>query len=388
MKKPKLLVILPRVPYPLEKGDKLRAYHFIKGLHKSFEISLFALSDQRIDKEIENEISNICDQYRIFNNPFINIVFNAFLFLFNGKPFQLAYFYRRSMKKAIRQEIKNNKPDVIFCQLLRSAEYVKGIDVKKVLDYQDAFSMGMKRRAETSGFLKKCFYSWESKRLRRYESKVSKIFDHTLIISEQDKKALPIMDKEAFVLRNGVDMNYYLPVECEKKYDLLFVGNMSYPPNINAVVYFAKEIMPLLLKNNPKLQFVIAGAKPHAKVKMLASDNIIITGWADDLREYYCRSKIFVAPMLIGTGLQNKLLEAMAMGIPCVTSSLANNALGAKTNKEIIIADTANEMFIAIEKLLENKNHRDEIAENGRILIQKDFSWENQIKQLKQKLEL
>ncbi|MBN2730694.1 MAG: glycosyltransferase [Bacteroidales bacterium] len=383
MNKARIFVILPRVPYPLEKGDKLRAYHLIKGLHKDFNIHLFALHQGLIDQNIEDEISQICDSYTIVKTGWVRILWNSFINVFGRKPFQVAYFYHGKLKRKIDAAIKEEKPDLLFCQLLRTAEYAKGQTLSKILDYQDAFSKGMKRRAETSSPLIRWFYAIESRRLQRYEKKISQDFSETLIISEQDREAMPELAKKPTILRNGVDMNYYTPQQNEEKYDLLFVGNMSYAPNVNAVLYFAKQVMPILLQKYPRLQFVIAGANPHAKVKMLASDNIIITGWADDLREYYSRSKIFVAPMQIGTGLQNKLLEAMAMELPCVTSSLANNALGAEPDKEILIADSPEEYSGKIMLLLEDETLRTEMASLGRKLIQLNYSWEKQISTLK-----
>lgn len=383
MNKARIFVILPRVPYPLEKGDKLRAYHLIKGLHKDFNIHLFALHQGLIDQNIEDEISQICDTYTIVKTGWFRILWNSFINVFGRKPFQVAYFYHGKLKSQIDAAIKEEKPDLLFCQLLRTAEYAKGQTLPKILDYQDAFSKGMKRRAETSSPLIRWFYAIESRRLQRYEKKISQDFSETLIISEQDREAMPELAKKPTILRNGVDMNYYTPQQNEQKYDLLFVGNMNYAPNVNAVLYFAKQVMPILLQKYPRLQFVIAGANPHAKVKMLASDNIIITGWADDLREYYSRSKIFVAPMQIGTGLQNKLLEAMAMELPCVTSSLANNALGAEPDKEILIADSPENYSEKIMLLLEDKTLRAEMASSGRKLIQYNYSWEKQINTLK-----
>ena len=115
---------------------------------------------------------------------------------------------------------------------------------------------------------------------------------------------------------------------------------MSYPPNVNAVMYIAKEIFPLLLKHKPDIKLLIAGATPTNAVKSLANANIHVSGWMDDIRDAYNESSIFLAPLQIGTGLQNKLLEAMSMELPCITSALANNALKACDGEEILIGET------------------------------------------------
>ncbi|MPN02483.1 hypothetical protein SDC9_149699 [bioreactor metagenome] len=135
------------------------------------------------------------------------------------------------------------------------------------------------------------------------------------------------------------------------------------------------------------MELVIAGAKPHSRIRMLASDHVIVTGWVDDPREYYKNSSLFVAPMQIGTGLQNKLLEAMAMQRPCITTPLANNALGARPGTEILIADSPDEWAEIIVTLLANEKERNRIAENGRNFVMRKFSWPAQIETLHQIIE-
>ena len=133
-----------------------------------------------------------------------------------------------------------------------------------------------------------------------------------------------------------MDTEFYKPVKRKKEYDLVFTGNMGYPPNVNSVIFLTEKILPVVRKKMPDIKIMFAGASPDPKVKAVNSENIKVTGWVDDIRNYYAKAKIFIAPMQIGTGLQNKLLEAMAMKIPCISSPLANNALEAEDGKEII----------------------------------------------------
>ncbi len=152
---------------------------------------------------------------------------------------------------------------------------------------------------------------------------------------------------------------------------------MGYPPNIDAAHFIAKEIFPLVLKKIPAATLLIAGANPHASVKSLQSGNINISGWMPDIRESYAASRIFIAPMRIGTGLQNKLLEAMSMELPCITSPLANQALGATVNQDILVGTTAQEYADHIINLLEDPSRAREMAINGFGFVTKNFSWEN-----------
>lgn len=379
MNRKKLFVILPRIPWPIEKGDKLRAYYFLKGLKEHYHITIFALYREKYDQETIAQIEAISDRYFFFRITLFSVFFNALKALFSGQPFQVAYFWRSSMNRAIRKSVNTEKPDAIFCQLIRTAGYARGLNCLKILDYQDTLSLGMKRRAQSSGGLMKVFFNWESRRLIRYEAAVSEWFDHTLIITEQDLEALPCGQDKVHVVPNGVDTIHYQPQPCEKVYDMLFVGNMSYAPNINAMEYFVENVMPSVTQAFPSTELVIAGAKPHGRVKMLASDHVIVSGWVDDLREYYCRSKIFVAPMQIGTGLQNKLLEAMSMEIPCITTSLANNALGASVGNEILVADSPEEWVDAVKMLLNNEEQRRKLALKGKSFVMGRYSWKAQI---------
>ena len=148
--------------------------------------------------------------------------------------------------------------------------------------------------------------------------------------------------------------------------------------------YFVEHVLPGVVERIPDAELVIAGAKPHSRVKMLASDHVIVTGWVDDPREYYKSSALFIAPMQIGTGLQNKLLEAMAMQRPCITTDLANNALGARHGDEILVAENSNEWIELIVALLKNKVECDRIAINGRNFVIDKYSWPAQIEKLTQ----
>ena len=180
---------------------------------------------------------------------------------------------------------------------------------------------------------------------------------------------------EILIIPNGVDHQFYKPRQEEKKYDIVFTGNMSYPPNVNAVDYLANEILPLVWKQIPNAKMYIAGATPDPKVKKAASDRIIVSGWLDDIRDAYAQSRVFIAPMRIGTGLQNKLLEAMSMRLPAITSPLANASLGAKPDEEILIGRNAEEMAQNIITLLTDKEKASQIAQAGFDFTNRVYDW-------------
>ena len=375
----KLFVILSRVPYPLEKGDKLRAFNQIKELSRKHQIVLLALNDTKLDDRAVAELKKYCVSISIVSFSKLTIFFNLVRAFFNGKPLQVGYFYFDKAQKKVDELIAKHKPDHIYCQLIRTAEYIKKYpQIPKTLDYMDVFSKGVERRKSTDPFYMKPFLAMEYRRLLRYEKKVFSYFTTKTIISEQDKSFIPHPQKQDIVVvPNGVDTTYFKPIFHKKEFELLFNGNMNYPPNIESVEYLVEKIMPYVWHRFPNTRLLISGATPNATVLDLASDRVIVTGWVDDIRMNFAKSKILVAPMQISIGLQNKLLEAMAMQLPCITSSLANNALGAKPNEQILVADTPEQYARHIIDLLQNETKAKEIAMNGYQFVIGKFNWLN-----------
>ncbi len=293
-----------------------------------------------------------------------------------GKPLQVGYFYNKPTARKISKLIESIKPDHIFCQLVRVAEYVKNTGIPKTIDYQDVFSAGVNRRSKTSAFYLKPILNIEYKRLLKYEHDVFEIFDNKTIISIPDRDLIPHPEKEKIeIVINGVDTDFFKPMEIDKEYELVFTGNMGYPPNVNAANFLAKEILPVVHQKMPGVKLTIAGATPHQSVQALKSEHVHVTGWVDDIRECYAKAKIFIAPMRIGTGLQNKLLEAMAMKIPSITSELANNALNAKHGDEILVGKTAEDFAKCIIEILEKPDLAQKLAEKGFDFVHQNYNW-------------
>jgi sugar transferase (PEP-CTERM/EpsH1 system associated) len=380
-KKPKLLVVSSRFPYPLEKGDKLRLFYQLKVLSKQYEIILCSLTDVKINEEWLIELSKYCNEIHYFKLNKAKRIINLFFNLFLNQPHQVAYFYQSRIKKHIHSIIDSKKPDAIYCQLIRSAEYVKDIyHIPKTLDYMDALSEGMLKRSKISKFPFNLFYKNEGKRLKKYENYIFDFFDHHTIISEQDKKLITHPNYNSIkIVPNGISdefLNYNCSV-LNKKYDLVFVGNLSYQPNIESCLYLVQQIIPILNRQNIKLKLLISGANPSSKLLKLANDQVTIKGWVDDIKTSYCQGSIFVAPLFIGTGLQNKLLEAMALKLPCITTSLVNNALKAKKNEQLLIANTKDEFVNAIKSIYYNNNLRNSISAEGYKFVKENYNWES-----------
>lgn len=386
----KLLFLTSRFPYPLEKGDKLRAYYLIKSLSKYADIYLFAVNNKKVSEDQLNALSPYCKAIETGIIPVTDSVFSVLKTIPDiNFPFQVSWFYQRRVMEQLKSFTAKHNPDAVFCHLIRMAEYARNLNIQNsVLDYMDTLSQGMERISRKSNFPKNIATASEAKRLATYEKKSMKWFKHHTIISTQDRDWLPVTNKnEVEIIPNGVDPEFYHPLHTEKKYDLVFAGNMNYEPNINSATFLAKQILPSLKPYKKDISLVIAGANPSPKVKSLASDKIHITGWVEDIRKVMASATVMVAPMLISTGLQNKILQAMAMKIPCVISVFANNALNAPPDECVLVAGSSEEFAIQINRLLSDELLRQRIAENAFHFIRKNFIWDEQAQKIMKLLD-
>jgi|TARA_B110000908_G_scaffold19869_1_gene22424 sugar transferase (PEP-CTERM/EpsH1 system associated) len=387
----KMMVITSRFPYPLDKGDKLRAYHQIKELAKECEVHLVSLSNKNIHEKDKNELEKICKSVSIYKLNKLQSVLSLFGALFNKKPFQVALFYNKNIHKKIKKKTREINPNHIYCQLIRCAEYVKDeFDIPKTIDFMDVLSKGIERRISTSPFYLKKILETEAERLKIYENIMFEYFDNHAIISLQDQELIyHVKREEIAIIPNGIDTHFFSPdSKIKKKYTLLFNGNMQYQPNVKSAIYIVTHILPLVKEKIPGVLLLISGTSPTKEVQELASDAVTVSGWMDDIRDAYNQAIIFIAPMQIGTGLQNKLLEAMAMEMPCVTSKLANNALNAKTNDEILIGNSKEEYAELIIKLINDSSKREALGKNGQTYVRNNFNWETSTKKLLESMGL
>lgn len=381
----KIFVLLPRFPYPLEKGDKLRAYNQIKYLSINHEIHLCAINDVKLKDSDKKALEPFCDSIHVLNINRFTIVISILRAFFSGKPLQVGYFYNNRAKRKIKQLLREIQPDHIYCQLIRVAEYVKLQPIAKTLDFQDVFSKGAERRSKTAPFFLRPILRFEYKRLLKYEREIFDYFDNKTIISIPDRDLIPHPEKDKIkVVINGVDTDFFKPMNINKEYDVVFTGNMGYAPNVNAAEYLIKEILPRVHKLRPGTTVTLAGASPHVSVLALKGEFVSITGWVEDIRACYAKARLFIAPMRIGTGLQNKLLEAMAMKIPSITSPLANQALNAVPGEEIMVGDNADELAQIIVDILEDKALAEKISTNGYDFIQRNYNWSAATKELEE----
>lgn len=380
----KLLVVLPRAPWPLEKGDKLRAFHQLRCLSQHFQIYLIALCEGNPHPEALQHLKPFCDEVHIIRLSWPRRILGMVTGLLRGWPLQTGYFYHPKAYRKIKSVLQNHQPDFAYFQLARTGPYARKLSIPVIIDFQDTFSAGILRRKEKAPAWLKPFLHLEYQRLRRYEAALLDRFDQATLISAPDRDLFPHPQRHRIhIIPNGVDFEYFNPEpELAKEPWVLFTGNMNYPPNVDAARFLATEIMPRVWEKRPEIMLILAGATPHPSVRALEGDRVRVTGWVNDMREYYRKARVFIAPMRLGTGLQNKLLEAMAMQLPCITSPLANQALGAEPNREILIGDNAEEFAEHILRLFRDENFARQLALQGYSFVKQHYSWENATNQL------
>lgn len=385
----KLLVVLSRFPYPLEKGDKLRAYHQIRCLSEHHDIFLAAMHDKPVSSDDLQQLKPFCKEIFLLENNNLKRCWNMGRAFFKGLPIQCGLFYNKKNAQKLDEIIQRVHPDHIYCQLFRMAEYVKDYSMPKTLDYQDVFSKGMARRAEKSTGLVKWFFNMEHRRVARYETEIFDRFDHKTIITAVDRDLIPHPRRnEIVVVPNGVEFDKFAYQGEKKEYDLIFSGNMGYAPNVDAAEYLVREILPPLRMKFPNLRVVLCGATPAPRVQALSSDHVIVTGWVDSMTEWYAKSRIFIAPMRMGTGLQNKLLEAMSMHLPCITSPLAAHPLvEAEQHQSVISCSETKDYVVAVTQLLTEENAYNQLADSGYNYVRQFYDWKNAVRILDNLME-
>ncbi len=367
--RPRLLVLLPRFPYPLDQGDRLRAYYQLRDLSQSFEIHLVCTDREPIDADRRAHVLPFCASIQVIHLPLTRVIWNLTVGFFSGLPFQVAYFRHPKAKAALRQLWSKKVPGLLYAQLVRmGANVPDGLPL--YLDFMDAFSAGFQRRAERTRGIVGWLAGWEAKRLKRYEQKMRARAKGCSIISEQDAAALG--GKGIDIVPNGVGETYLAKLPAmAPRYDLIFSGNMGYDPNVKAGLILGHEILPKL----EGATLCLAGSRPAASLRALESQKLEVTGFVDDLRPYLKSSKLFVAPLFTGQGLQNKLLEAMAVGLPVLTTPQCAAALGAEHQVQLWTASTVEEFVTASQQLLADEALRGRLAAAGRALVAERFSW-------------
>jgi polysaccharide biosynthesis protein PslH len=383
--KTKILFLTPRIPFPPIKGDRIRPYYFIKELSRSCNVDLCTFYENHDDLDGIKEMGKYCQKIETVFLPRIRSYLNILLTLFNLKPLQVNYYFSFKMKRKLKEILQREQYDIIHVVLDRMMPYAKIANSNIiVLDHIDALSLNMLRRASAErNIFKKVVFNFEYLLIKRFEENTQCLYNTSLVTSEIDKNFLP--DKNTIIIPNGVDTDYFTSQSKDKDIDLIFTGNMGYFPNVEAALYLAQEILPRLQKRCPQIKIYIVGANPSRKIRALSSNkNITVTGFVDDIRVYLNRAKVFVAPLRSGSGIQNKILEAMACGLPVVTTSYGNAGIKARDNECLVVADSADLFTDKIIALLSSEILGSAIGSKARRYMEEEFSWSSKVKKLEE----
>ena len=393
-----ILYLAHRIPYPPNKGDKIRSFNEIKYLAVNNTVDLICLADDPDDLQYKEALQKYCR--KVFVHP-ISKVWGRIKGLMEfclGKPISTAYFYRKEVQRTVNQWLGSDNYDVLICFSSSVAEYIFRSEYLKragkeaipkrpklIMDFCDVDSDKWLQYSRDANFPLKQIYRAENKRMQEYEKKVYRSFDSTFVVSDLEKetflKYYPDGD-DLVVIKNGVDTEYFSPdhklkepVET-KNPSLVFIGAMDYHANVEGVCWFCREIFSDLLATNPDLQFYIVGRDPAPVVKKLAAlQGVHVIGDVADVRPWYQTADVFVVPLRLGRGVQNKVLEAMAMGKPVVSTSRANAGVSANDNEHLLLGDSAAGFANAVRMLLQDNEKRKLLGHRARNFVLAEYDW-------------
>ncbi|MEZ4526361.1 MAG: TIGR03087 family PEP-CTERM/XrtA system glycosyltransferase [Desulfobacterales bacterium] len=403
----KILYISHRIPYPPNKGDKVRSFNEIKYFSCFHEIDLAALVDNPTDFRYESDLKKYCRNVMLAPlNPLQGKVRGLFR-LFQGQPLSAGYFYSKFLQKKIDLLLSQNDYDAIVCFSSPMAEYLcaskfhsKLFSEKKqpklIMDFCDLDSDKWRQYAGNSAFPLNLIYRMECRLLLEYEKKINRTFDRSIFISQQEADLFYHLYPRACkisVIPNGVDHQYFsprgssLPIAEKKGPALLFTGAMDYYANVDGVCRFCTDIFPIIKAKHADAQFYIVGSKPDPRVRELEKiRDVHVTGFVEDIRPYYEMADVSVIPLRIARGVQNKVLEAMSMGKAVVATSTSVKGIAADHEGNLRVADTAEAFARSVFLFLENEKLRRQAGSNLRSFVKKHYDWESNMKYLEELL--
>lgn len=383
----KFCILTPRFPFPENGGDVLRINNIARYLKsKNHELVLVSFSDEEI--QVKEEYYRLYDTIYTIKRSKIFSLFMSLFFSLTGRPIQCGYYFSFNYLKLFRKVINNELPDIYISHLLRMVPYLEITNKQdcSIIEMTDALSKTYTLSSKAKGSsLKKTIYFLEKRLINRYECHVIKSFPKVALVSASDIQYLQQQSgnnfKNVVLYTNGVDCIHTIP----KTYDnrkICFVGNMRTLQNQDAVMYFIKDIFPLIKQSVPDAIFTIIGAEPPEPVKTLADGkNIIVTGFVDDIQAAVSECCVAVAPVRVAAGIQNKVLVSMGCGVPVIMSSLIAGAIPElESGKNCFISDVPETFANYCITLMNDTNIRSSISETGYKMVKEKYSWFEKLK--------
>lgn len=375
----KILFVTARFPYPPIKGDKIISYQRLKYFSRKHEITLLSLADTNVLPKHLAAVKRYCKQIHIIPLCRAESIAHILLGCLSDTPLQVLFYKSQRFKLKLENLLKENKYDLVHTFMLRMAPYIASHkEFPKIIELIDSMELNMRKRVSLEKNFKRWLFGEEARRLSFYEKSTVEKFDYAIVVSEIDKKV--IKADNIVVSPNGVDSETFYPMTSSKKEEhlIIFTGNMGYFPNEQAVLYFVNYIFPLIQNKHPNAKFWVVGCNPPRRIKKLekVSNAIRVLGYVDSVADYINKATVSVCPMNSGSGMQNKILEALACGVPVVATSLAKGDIKLNENDGIFVSDTATSFADTVIDIMANTNLQNTIEKKAPQIIQKRYSWE------------
>ncbi len=396
---PPLLFLCHRIPYPPNKGDKIRSYHLLRFLSKHYRVYLGTFIDDQADWDHVAAVEMMCEEccFIRLNPRFARV--KSLSGFYTGMPLTVPYYFSRQMVNWFRSKIEQQQISRLVVYSSAMAQYAMSSSAaigRRVIDFVDIDSDKWRQYALHKSSPMSWVYRREADKLLRFEQDVAAEFDAGLFVSSAEadmfRRLAPGVREKISFYHNGVDSGYFSP---DKTYwnpfpnsakTLVFTGAMDYWPNIDAVCWFAREVFPELRRLYPNTIFYIVGSKPADNVRKLARESgVVVTGRVADVRPYLCYAAAVVVPMRIARGIQNKVLEAMAMERPVVVSGPGLEGINANPEAEILLANSRDDYIRYIGDLFAGKYK--ELGKKARQRVLEDFNWDENLPLVVQLLE-
>lgn len=394
-----ILILSQRVPFPPNKGEKLRTFHQLEYLKRSgFKISLLAPYEN--EEELEY-FSTLETQYceHVITEKLAPKYLSLPIGLLTNKPLSVANFYNSNLQEKLDKLVISVNFDAIMCSASSLAEYVFLSKTLKtlhkqprlIMDFMDLDSDKWKQYAQKSTFPMSFVYARENKLLSQFENKIAQHFDACIFITQSEinlfsKKAPSI--KNIHAIENGIDRTMFFPPEQQRQVVqpvFLFAGVMDYPPNIDAVMWFVQNVWQQVLKNWPDAKFFVAGMNPIEKIQQLEKlQGIEVTGFVEDIKPYFDQANIFVAPFRIARGVQNKILQAFACGLPVIATSMGAEGVRYQEGQDIMLADSPEAFIDNISLLIADNVLYNKLSQNALENIKYNYSWDSKLAPLRE----
>ncbi|MBP1650322.1 MAG: glycosyl transferase group 1 [Bacteroidetes bacterium] len=372
-KKPGCLLLISKLPYPPVGGDRVKNYNLIRILSRYYALDLVVITEEKPDEASVEFMQRYTNSCKVFLYPKWRFYINALVGLLGKEPIQVSYYYFREVQKYV--DGLQEQAAIVIANLIRTAKYVN-TSKAKVLDINDSLAINYKRSiGNVSSLFWKTIYRLEVNRLFAFEQKCIEQFGSTLFVNESEYDYWKDKGNVHYV-PFGVDDKLFSYNQYDMRYSnaITFFGKMDYQPNVDTVVWFAKNVLEKL---DPGIKFIIVGARPSNEVLNLSLNykNLEVTGFVEDPYLIIASSFLSVAPMQTGAGLQNKVLEAMALGQVVLTNQLAAKPImHAEDNKHLLLAETPDEIADRINEIFRDRNKYAHIGQNARELMSRYYT--------------